>query len=224
MPRTTRRTAPKQTHREARFHRLEPAQRKARFVEATLVCLQQHGFQGASIRKICAEAGVSIGLINHHYTGKDELVAEAYLTLTRRIARLLKEAVAAASPNARARLDAFFAASFSAEMLEPRLLDAYLAFWGAVKTVESINRVHEESYADYRAMLSQALMQLAREQRWRRFDSDLAAIALSAMLDGLWLEYGLNPRTFEPAQGIQVCEAWVDGLLGGGYRRFARST
>ena len=42
-------------------------------VEATLACLKRHGFQGASIRKICAEAGVSVGLINHHYAGKDEL-------------------------------------------------------------------------------------------------------------------------------------------------------
>ena len=64
---------------------------------------------------------------------------------------------------------------------------------------------------------------LARENRWRRFDSDLAAIALSALLDGLWLEYGLDPNTFSPQQGVQICEAWVDGLTGGGYRRFARS-
>jgi len=208
-------------NREARFHRLEPAQRKARFVEATLKCLQKHGFQGTSIRKICAEAGVSTGLINHHYASKDELVADTYLTVTRRITGMLREAIEAAGPDARARLSAFFRASFSAEVLDPRLLDAYVAFWGAVKSAESINRAHEESYADYRATLSQTLLQLAREQRWRRFDSDLAAIALSAMLDGLWLEYGLNPRTFSPEQGVQICESWIDGLLGGGYRRYA---
>lgn len=82
-----------------RFARLEPELRKSHLVEATLKCLKQHGFQGASIRKICAEAGVSVGLINHHYGGKDELVAEAYLTVTGRVMGLLQEAVSQAEPT-----------------------------------------------------------------------------------------------------------------------------
>lgn len=74
---------------EARYHRMLPELRKANLVEATLVCLKRHGFQGASIRKISAEAGVSVGLISHHYAGKDELVAEAYLAVTGRVMGLL---------------------------------------------------------------------------------------------------------------------------------------
>lgn len=205
---------------DSRFSRLDPALRKARLVEATLRCLQQHGFQGASIRKICAEAGVSIGLINHHYSSKDGLVAEAYLTVTQRITNQLREAIDAAAPDARSRLSAFFRASFAPEMLDPRLLDAWLAFWGAVKNAEAINKAHEESYAAYRATIAHALTQLGRENQWHDFDSDLAAIALSGLLDGLWLEYGLNQSTFSPDQGMQICEAWVDGLEGGGFRRF----
>jgi AcrR family transcriptional regulator len=209
------------TSTEARFERLDPALRKARLVDATLRCLQQHGFKGASIRRICAEAGVSIGLINHHYAGKDELVAEAYLTVTGRLHALLRAAIDAAAPDARSRLSAFIAASFSAELLAPDLLDVWLAFWGAVKSAASMERAHDESYGDYRAIVAQALRELAHEQGWKSFDSELAAIALSALLDGLWLEYGLNPRNFSPAQGIGICEAWVDGLIAGGYRRFA---
>ena len=66
-------------NQEARFSRMEPELRKANLIAATLVCLKRHGFQGASIRKISAEAGVSVGLISHHYAGKDELVADAYM-------------------------------------------------------------------------------------------------------------------------------------------------
>lgn len=210
-------------NQEVRFSRLEPEQRKALLIEATLACLKRHGFQGASIRKICAEAGVSVGLINHHYSGKDELVAEAYLTVTGRVMQLLRESIAEAAPDARARLSAFFRASFCAELLDPQLLDAWLAFWGAVKTAEAINQAHDHSYGEYRTLLAQALNDLAREQEWADFDADLAAIALSALLDGLWLESGLNPNTFTPEQGVQICEAWVDGLQYGGRQRFSRS-
>ncbi|MBH3410847.1 TetR family transcriptional regulator C-terminal domain-containing protein [Pseudomonas putida] len=206
---------------EARFSRMLPELRKANLVEATLACLKRHGFQGASIRKICAEAGVSVGLISHHYSGKDELVAEAYMAVTGRVMHLLREAMAQAAPNARERLSAVFGGSFSAELLDPQLLDAWLAFWGAVKTAEAINQVHDHSYGEYRRELRTLLAELAREEGWQHFDADLAAISLSALLDGLWLESGLNPGTFTPAQGVQICEAWVDGLQAGGRQRFS---
>lgn len=106
-------------NQEVRFSRLEPEQRKALLIEATLACLKRHGFQGASVRKICAEAGVSVGLINHHYDGKDALVAEAYLAVTGRVMRLLRGAIDTAPGGARPRLSAFFEASFSAELLDP---------------------------------------------------------------------------------------------------------
>jgi len=208
---------------EARFSRMEPSQRRALLVDATFRCLQKHGFEGTSIRRICAEAGVSVGLINHHYRSKDDLVAETYLWLTQRITGKLRQAIDTAANDGRARLTAFIRASFADDIFDAGLLDAYLAFWGVVKSAEPMVRAHEASYGDYRATLSQALMQLAVEQGWVRFDGDLAAIALAAMLDGLWLEYSLNPGTFSREQGVLVCEAWVDGLVGGGYRRYERS-
>ncbi|KAF0866371.1 TetR family transcriptional regulator C-terminal domain-containing protein [Pseudomonas sp. LD120] len=211
-------------NQEARFSRLEPDLRKAGLIEATLVCLKRYGFQGASIRKISAEAGVSVGLISHHYAGKDELVAQAYRAVTGRVMSLLRAAMEQAAPNPRERLSAFFRASFCAELLDPKLLDAWLAFWGAVKTAEAINQAHEHSYAEYRNELASLLGTLARERGWEGFDADLAAISLSALLDGLWLESGLNPGTFSPQQGMQICEAWVEGLLASQGRGFIRPT
>lgn len=208
---------------EARFLRMDPELRKANLVTATLTCLKKYGFVGTSIRKICAEAGVSVGLISHHYAGKDELVADAYLHITGQVMSLLRESVANAGEGARQHFSAFFEASFSPRMLEPELIEAWLAFWGAVKTADAINSAHDHSYGEYRTIMGDALKLLAQEEGWEGFDSGLAAIGLTALLDGLWLECGLNPSTFTPAQGVQICEAWVDGLQMGGYRRFVQS-
>src|SRR3977135_4205434 len=64
-----------------KFHRETPAVRREALVEATLRCLKQYGHEGVSVRRISAAAGVSIGLINHHFPSKSGLVAEAYETL-----------------------------------------------------------------------------------------------------------------------------------------------
>jgi len=45
-----------------------------------------------------------------------------------------------------------------------------------------------------------------------RFSLRLAATGLTAMIDGLWLEWCLDPANFRPAEAIALCESWIDSL------------
>ena len=99
---------------------------------------------------------------------------------------------------------------------------AHATLWRLGKLIAAMPLyVKDHSYGEYRNELGQLLARLAEEEGWQGFDADLAAISLSALLDGLWLESGLNPGTFTPEQGVIICEAWVDGLQAGGRRRFS---
>jgi hypothetical protein len=50
-----------------------------------------------------------------------------------------------------------------------------------------------------------------------------AAIALTALLDGLWVELSLSAATFKPKEAIAICEDWVDALCGGAFPRLHRA-
>ena len=50
---------------------------RARLMKATMVCLHQHGYHGASLPRILKEAGVSRGAWSHHFKTKKELIAES---------------------------------------------------------------------------------------------------------------------------------------------------
>ncbi len=50
---------------------------RLRLMEATLACLQELGYHGASLTQILKRAGVSRGAWRHHYSSKKELVAAA---------------------------------------------------------------------------------------------------------------------------------------------------
>jgi hypothetical protein len=50
-----------------------------------------------------------------------------------------------------------------------------------------------------------------------------AAIALTALLDGLWVELSLSAATFKPREAIAVCEDWVDALCHGAFPRLHRT-
>lgn len=202
---------------------MDPEDRKGLLVQATLRCLKQYGFQGTSVRRICAEAKVSVGLISHHYDSKDHLIAQTYLHISNSILQRLRAACAQAGSKPRHQLNAFFAASFAPEILDPSVLETWIAFWGAVRSTKAMSQAHDTSYSQYRSILAESLEGLAREHAWHHFDAQLAAISLSALLDGLWLESSLNPNTFTPAQGMQICDAWVDGLVCGAYRNYLRA-
>src|SRR6266704_2029544 len=95
-----------------KFHRETPAVRREALVEATLRCLKQYGHEGVSVRRISVAVGVSIGLINHHFLSKSELVAEAYETLAMSLQESIHRQADAGSGSARERLSGFFRASF----------------------------------------------------------------------------------------------------------------
>ena len=101
-----------------RYERQVASDRREALVEAAIESLKRHGHEGLSVRRIAAEAGVSIGLINHHFPNKDTLVAESYRTFSRRLTESFEAAVAPRGPEPRERLRAFFKAVFSRP--EPR--------------------------------------------------------------------------------------------------------
>ncbi|MDP8985347.1 MAG: transcriptional regulator BetI [Pseudomonadota bacterium] len=212
----TKRSVPK-------FHREPPAVRREALVEATLRCLKQFGHEGVSVRRICAAAGVSIGLINHHFPGKSALVAEAYETLAMSLQDTLRRQAHDRAASPRERLSAFFRASFAPDIVDPQLFNVWLVFWSMVSHSPQIREVHDRTYGKYRAMLENLLGQLAQSAAAPRFKLRPAAIALAALLDGLWVELSLNPATFKPREAIALCEDWVSALCNGAFPRLLRA-
>jgi len=201
-----------------RFERQLPAQRRAALIAATIECLKRYGHDGLSIRTISAQAGVSVGLINHHFPNKDELVAAAYRHFNRELVAGLQAAVARADETPAARLRAFLTASFSPPNLDADVLAVWVVFWGMYRHSRLIQRVQRETYADYVRLVHNMLADLlggaagTRARRARRVDLRLAAIGLTALIDGLWLEWCLEPGRFRPREAVALCEGWVEGL------------
>ena len=186
--------------------------RRQALIEAAIRSLQRHGHEGLSVRRIAHEAGVSIGLINHHFPNKNALIAAAYRHFNNQLIDGLAQAVARAPASPRARLRAFFEASFSPPNLDPDVLAVWVVFWGMYRHSKEIQGVHRETYRGYVDLLRGMLADLAKESGRNRLGLRLAAIGLTAMLDGLWLEWCLDPEDFRPKEAVALCETWVDKL------------
>jgi AcrR family transcriptional regulator len=200
-----------------KFERKLPDDRRRILIAATLKCLSAEGQDGMSVRKISEAAGISVGLINHHYASKEDLVAQAYETLTLSLLDAIKAAVdqeaRKSGGDARAKLTAMIGSMFSGPMLEPGMLRCWLVFWGMIDKGSALKDVHDRTYGAYRIYVEQLLGALAKESRTPRLDVRLAAIGLLALVDGLWIEWSLNRKSFSKAESVRLCEAWIDALV-----------
>ncbi len=160
------------------------------------------------MRAICAKAGVSPGLLTHYFNGVDDLIAVTYRATGMCVAIALEDAVTAAANSPRARLIAYVTASFRAPIADPELLATWLAFWSLTKSNPVIAAIHAEIYRDYRAGIER-LVDAYRPGK----TSPLTAIALTALVDGLWLELSLGNAPFTSAEAALLAERWLDALI-----------
>ena len=182
--------------------------RRQALIYAANRVLAAKGVAGASVRTICAEAGVSPGLLRHYFDGVDALIAEAYEATGALIDAALEAAVAAAGEDPRKRLSAYLTANFAPPVLDPDLLATWLAFWSLVKIDARIAAIHRRTYAGYRARLEELLTACDP-----KVDARLAAIGLTAVVDGLWLELCLDNTVFTPAEAGEIAERLLAGYL-----------
>lgn len=192
----------------AQFHRAPADERRLALIDACAATLARKGAHGTSVREICAAAGVSPGLLRHYYAGIDELVAETYRVVGARVQAALNDAVDAADATPEARLIAYLAASFAPPIADADLLSTWLAFWSLTRTDAGIARLHHEIYAENRITLERLLDAYAPGA-----DHRLSAVALTALVDGLWLELSLGNAPFTPDEATALARRWLATLI-----------
>ncbi len=184
--------------------------RRDALISATARCLATRGAQGTSVRAICLEAGVSAGLLRHYFDGVDALIAATYRATGVQVAEALHLAVESVpADEPRGRLLAFLTASFRAPIADPQLLATWLAFWSLSRTNAAIGKIHDEIYADNRRDLERLISACPNTPA----DARLAAVALTALVDGLWLELSLGNAPFTVSEAEALAEKWLDSFI-----------
>ena len=196
----------------ARFVRETPDVRRQALIEATARCLAEKGIGGTSVRAICARAGVSSGLLTHYFPGVDALILATYVDVGARVSAALDAAIASAGNDPRDRLRACLLANLRPPVLDPDLLATWIAFWSLVTSDPAIAAVHADVYGGTRhqleTLLGEAAPQLSQAQK------RIAAISLTALVDGLWLELCLDRSSFTAEEAQAMAESAMMQWLG----------
>lgn len=177
-------------------------------------CIVELGIQGTSVRAVAAKAGVSNGLIRHHFASKENLIVEAY---RRTIAIITGPPLAVASETGAPaqQLRRFVVASVSGPVAEPRILSLWATFISQVHINERFREVHRTLYVTYRdacrSLIEQTLAAAGRDLS--DDEAHKLSIALNAIIDGLWLEGCLSADEIDEALQIEIALSSVERLL-----------
>ncbi len=189
-------------------------------VEAAARCLSRGGIGAFTVDNICREAGVSRGLINHHFDGLDGLLVEVYKSsLYASVSAHIVEARERRAANVdwppEEALVALVRSNFSPVYFSRENLLIWLSLWGEIAVNNRLQAAHRELYDAYRAELAEDIAAVA-QSRGKKVDAPALARNFIALVDGLWLEWCLDASVVTPegaeAAGFEMLEAQVGPL------------
>lgn len=201
--------APRRSPAE-RHQREAPDVRRKSIIQATMRSIAKFGFAGTTIGNICAEAQVSRGLINHHFGTKEELLRQAYKDLCEEWEFQTRDLLLEANRDPEEKLRAMIRVNFGPTLFRQDHLGIWIGFWSVIGKSPSLKKLNRELYKQDRSAYERAFEDMAR-QRGSRVNARRAAIALSSLMDGLWLQWCLDPQGFSPEEAEAACLDLVNG-------------
>src|ERR1700712_5028792 len=111
----------------ASYTRLAPDNRRAALIDAALLCIAEGGIAAFTVDQICTKAGVSRGLVTHHFGSMDALLTAAYAHIYPNSLPVLAD-LPQGPPQLLALLDHFF----SSAAFNRQSLNIWLTFWAEI--------------------------------------------------------------------------------------------
>ena len=199
--------------RTPRYVREKPEVRRRLLIEAAIRCLGAGGLSAFTIDRICREAKVSRGLINHYFGSKDTLLVRVYETMTAHLAESAQGLPTGTSGSPLDRLKAQIETSFGPTAFDRSQLRAWLALWGELPSNRALQALHRKRYGTYHAGLAEAIAAVA-DSRGCAVDAEGLALKLIALIDGLWLEWCLDPEVLSAGEAKAACYGLLEAELG----------
>lgn len=182
--------------------------RRRQLIEATIESLAEVGFAACTLMDIGRRAGVSPGLVAHYFGDKEGLLEATLRHLAGRLSRLVSVRLAQAR-TPRERIQAVIDANLAPEEFDRRTASVWLAFWGQVIHSARFKRVQNVYQRRMLSNLRHGLKQIVPAR-----EAQSIAVAIAAVIDGLWLRETLAAEGEPESAGARaIATAFVDAQL-----------
>lgn len=183
--------------------------RRPQLIQATMEVIDQVGLQAASVALIGRTAQVSPGIINHYFGGKDGLLEATMRQVLQDLGEGVKQELAQVGPDdVVGRVLAIVRGNFNPRQLDSHVVKTWLAFWAQA--------MHHPVLFRLQRVNAQRLLSHLRRELKRVVPHDKAhfiAVAIAALIDGIWLRGALNPDGIDVDQALAIITDYLEHQL-----------
>ena len=173
--------------------------------------LQKEGISGATLEKVAAHTNSSKGIVLHYFRNKQELFEHAM----REANSQLRDAVAARlrlATTPHERLAAVIEGNFEERFYQPATCHAWLSLCAEVPREPQFARIQKVIHARMRSNLMSALVHILPRE-----ECNEVSLALTTLIDGLWLRLGLDSGGITREAALAQVYAYLRYRLPGGW-------
>lgn len=183
--------------------------RRADLIEAAYLTFLEHGLSGLTMARIGERAGMSHGIVNYYFRGKDELLSAVVRRASFAIIALRARNLRAAS-TPRERLSATIASNFAADLYTTEIARAWVSYYAEIGKHPEFERLQNAIDRRLFSNLLHDLRRLAPPAPARAIATEVAVL-----IDGLWLRHAKSGDDLGAAAAIGLVEAHVAQRLAG---------
>ena len=155
--------------------------RRVELVQAAYRVFMVHGLGGMTTARICAEAGMSPGILAYYFKGKDEVL----FGMVRHSNRVLAQDVAIRLTHAKTqwqRFEAIVEGNFPSEAYDRNTANAWVSVCAAAHTNANYAKLQTIFYRRLASNLASVFGKVLTPEKM-----EMLSLAASTMIDGLWL-------------------------------------
>lgn len=182
--------------------------RRAEIADAVWRVVRREGIEGASVRRVAAEAGCSTGSLRHYFATQSELVAFAMELVVRRVTERVV-ALRPTGPPVR-RAVAYLEVTIPLDDERRAEMQVWLAFTARALVDPALAELRDRAHADLRGLCAGVVRALGVTR-----DVPAEAERLHALVDGLALHAVVDPRTTTPRRVRTLLRRHLEALAAG---------
>ncbi len=183
--------------------------RRRELIEATIGVVGFHGLAGATLARVASEAGLSAGIVNHHFDTKESLLTETLRHLADEFSDALTVAMTETRGDPVAGLHAIIDLTFDPLLSQPDRVAVWFAFHSESRWRDSYTTLcgeRDKVYFDAIEGLFEALIEDKNK-------AHVLARAFAGLLDTYWQDLLFIGDTLDREKAKLDCQTFLAAVL-----------
>ncbi len=200
--------------RTAPLSRAEGKRRsRQKLITATINSIAKRGFADTTLARVAEGAGLSRGIVNFHFRTKNALFLETLKFMSHEYREHWLRAFDESGPSAAEKLEAVVMVDFEPPIGNRNRIAAWFAFYGEAKSRPTYMQTCTESDQIAEDAICELCRAIIEEGGYEDRDPRLITQGLSAMAEGLWLDFLISPQTIDSAKAKRTMMTYMRALF-----------